>query len=116
MGKKKVFVVSHSHWDREWYMPFEKHRLRLVELLDEVLDLIDTDPKFNSFQLDGQAIIIDDYLAMRPENQPRIEKAVAAGKLRVGPFYVLQDDFLISLNRTLKIFKLGGLLRKNTAT
>ncbi|MCP8857649.1 alpha-mannosidase [Latilactobacillus fuchuensis] len=107
MGKKKVFVVSHSHWDREWYMPFEKHRLRLVELLDEVLDLIDTDPKFNSFQLDGQAIIIDDYLAMRPENQPRIEKAVAAGKLRVGPFYVLQDDFLISPESHVKDFQIG---------
>lgn len=107
MAKKKVFVISHSHWDREWYMPFEKHHLRLVKLLDEVLDLIDTDPKFNSFQLDGQAIIIDDYLAIRPENEGRIKKAIAAGKLRVGPFYVLQDDFLISPEAHVKDFQIG---------
>ena len=86
--KKKVFVISHSHWDREWYMSFEKHRLRLVKLVDEVLDLIDNDPEFNSFQLDGQAIIIDDYLAIRPENKERVDRAIANGKLRVGPVYV----------------------------
>lgn len=107
MTKKKVFVISHSHWDREWYMPFEKHHLRLVKLLDEVLDLIDHDPKFNSFQLDGQAIIIDDYLAVRPENEGRIRQAIAAGKLRVGPFYVLQDDFLISPEAHVKDFQIG---------
>lgn len=107
MAKKKVFVISHSHWDREWYMPFEKHHLRLVKLMDEVLDLIDTDPKFNSFQLDGQAIIIDDYLAVRPENKDRVAKAIKNGKLRVGPFYVLQDDFLISPESHVKDFQIG---------
>ncbi len=107
MTKKKVFVISHSHWDREWYMPFEKHHLRLVKLLDEVLDLIDTDPKFNSFQLDGQAIIVDDYLAVRPENKERVAKAIKSGKLRVGPFYVLQDDFLISPESHVKDFQIG---------
>lgn len=104
---KKVYVISHSHWDREWYLPFEKHRLRLVKLLDDVLDLIDKDPEFNSFQLDGQAIIIDDYLAIRPENEARIRTAIANGKLRVGPFYVLQDDFLISPEAHVKDFQIG---------
>lgn len=105
--KKKVFVISHSHWDREWYLSFEKHRLRLVKLVDEVLDLIDNDPEFNSFQLDGQAIIIDDYLAIRPENKERVDRAIANGKLRVGPFYVLQDDFLISPEAHVKDFQIG---------
>lgn len=40
MTKKKVFVISHSHWDREWYMPFEQHHMRLVTLIDNLLDVL----------------------------------------------------------------------------
>ena len=66
--------------------------MRLIELVDNVLDLIENDPEFNSFHLDGQTIILDDYLQVRPEKRSR-EKAVQAGKLKIGPFYILQDDF-----------------------
>lgn len=93
---KKVYIVSHSHWDREWYMPYEQHHMRLVELMDDLLDLFETDPAFDSFHLDGQTIILDDYLQVRPERKAAVQKAITAGKLRIGPFYILQDDFLIS--------------------
>jgi len=96
MSKKKVFVISHSHWDREWYMAYEQHHMRLVKLMDDLLDLFNTDPEFNSFHLDGQTIILDDYLKVRPERRAEVKKRVEEGKLRVGPFYILQDDFLIS--------------------
>ena len=59
MTKKKVYIVSHSHWDREWYLPYEEHHMRLIELVDNVLDLIENDPEFNSFHLDGQTILLD---------------------------------------------------------
>lgn len=96
MKKKRVYIISHSHWDREWYMSFEEHHMRLVKLIDDLLYLFEHDPKFNSFHLDGQDIILDDYLAVRPEKRDEIKHWVEAGKLRVGPFYILQDDFLIS--------------------
>lgn len=96
MSKKKVFIISHSHWDREWYMAYEKHHMRLISLVDDLLELFKTDPDFDSFNLDGQTIILDDYLAVRPEKREEVEAAIRAGKLRVGPFYILQDDFLIS--------------------
>jgi len=94
--KKKVFVISHSHWDREWYMGYEHHHMRLVQLMDDLLDLFKRDPEFNSFHLDGQTIILDDYLQVRPEREAEVRALVEQGKLRVGPFYILQDDFLIS--------------------
>ena len=36
---KNIHIISHSHWDREWYLPFEEHRMRLVELVDKCLKL-----------------------------------------------------------------------------
>ncbi|MBL1228079.1 alpha-mannosidase [Enterococcus sp. BWB1-3] len=94
--KKKVYIVSHSHWDREWYLPYEQHHMRLIELMDDLLELFETDPEFKSFHLDGQTIILDDYLQVRPEKRAAVQRAIAEGKLQIGPFYILQDDFLIS--------------------
>ena len=96
MKKKKVFIISHSHWDREWYMSFEEHHMRLINLIDDLFYLFKHDPDFNSFHLDGQDVILDDYLAVRPEKRDELMHWVKVGKLRVGPFYILQDDFLIS--------------------
>ena len=57
-----VHTISHSHWDREWYLPFESHRMQLVELFDNLFDLFENDPEFKSFHLDGQTIVLDDFL------------------------------------------------------
>lgn len=96
MTRKTVHIISHSHWDREWYLPFESHRMRLVELFDDLFELFETDPEFKSFHLDGQTIVLDDYLAIRPQHRDKLKQYVSEGKLKVGPFYILQDDFLIS--------------------
>ncbi|MEG1310420.1 MAG: alpha-mannosidase [Romboutsia sp.] len=93
---KKVYIISHSHWDREWYLPYEKHHMRLVELIDDLLELFEKEPEFNSFHLDGQTIALDDYLQVRPQKKELLEKYIKEGRLRIGPFYILQDDFLIS--------------------
>ncbi len=96
MTKKKVYIISHSHWDREWYLPYEQHHMRLVRLMDDLLEIFKTNPDFNSFHLDGQTIILDDYLQVRPEKREEVQAAIDNGKLKIGPFYILQDDFLIS--------------------
>ncbi|RDC48910.1 alpha-mannosidase, partial [Acinetobacter sp. RIT592] len=105
--KKKVYIISHSHWDREWYMAYEQHHMRLVELMDDLLELFETDPDFNSFHLDGQTIILDDYLQVRPEKREAIQQAIDVGKLRIGPFYILQDDFLISSESNVRNMLIG---------
>lgn len=91
-----VHIISHSHWDREWYLPFESHRMQLVELFDNLFDLFENDPEFKSFHLDGQTIVLDDYLQIRPENRDKVQRYIDEGKLKIGPFYILQDDYLIS--------------------
>ncbi len=91
----RFFVVPHTHWDREWYRPFEHFRLMLGKVVDEVLDTLERDPDFTSFTLDGQAIVLEDYLAVRPENEARLRALIAAGRIELGPSYVLPDEFLV---------------------
>jgi len=95
MGKE-LHVVSHSHWDREWYMPFEAHRSHLVDLIDEVLEALDTDPAFRHFHLDGHVKLVEDYLEIRPAMREKLTDYIRQGRLTIGPWYVLQDEYLIS--------------------
>ena len=50
-----IHLVPHTHWDREWYEPFQSFRMRLVELVDELLAQMRDDPQFR-FTLDGQRV------------------------------------------------------------
>ncbi|SFH54580.1 octanoyl-[GcvH]:protein N-octanoyltransferase [Pisciglobus halotolerans] len=104
---KKVYILSHSHWDREWYLPYEQHHMRLVELIDDVLALFETDPEFKSFHLDGQTIILEDYLQVRPEKEALLRKHIENGKLKIGPFYILQDAFLTSSESNVRNMLIG---------
>ena len=77
--KKRVHVISHSHWDREWYMPLERHKMKLLDLMDTSMDLFENDEGFKSFHLDGQTIVLDDYLEIRPSQRERVEKFTKNG-------------------------------------
>ncbi len=90
-----VIVVSHTHWDREWHQPFEVFRLRLCDTVEALLDLLDRDPGFRHFMLDGQTVCLDDIAELRPSLMPRLSAHIAAGRIAVGPWYVLQDEFLV---------------------
>jgi len=90
-----VYVVPHTHWDREWYATFETFRAQLVELWDQLLALTEADPDFR-FLMDGQTVVIDDYLEVRPQARTRLEAAIRRGQIQVGPWYTLPDEFLVS--------------------
>jgi len=102
-----VHVVSHTHWDREWYLPFQTFRARLVAVVDQVLDLLEGDPDYRHFLLDGQAVALEDYLEVRPEAAPRVRRLVEAGRLSIGPWSVLPDQFLVSGEATVRNLLLG---------
>ncbi len=91
-----VHVVPHTHWDREWYHPASVFGLRLVRLVDDLLTLLPATPDFRAFLLDGQAVVLDDYLAARPERADALRRLFGEGRLEAGPWYVLADEFLVS--------------------
>ena len=89
--RKQLLVVSHTHWDREWYLPYQSFRVRLVGLFDQLLDLFDSDPDYKHFMLDGHTIPLEDYLEVRPDRFDDIERVVQQGKLLIGPWYIIPD-------------------------
>ncbi len=105
--KKRVHVISHSHWDREWYMPLERHKMKLLDLMDTSMDLFENDKEFKSFHLDGQTIVLDDYLEICPGQKERVETHTKNGNFRVGPFYILQDEFLTSGESNVRNIQIG---------
>lgn len=105
--KKRAHIISHTHWDREWYLPYEKHHMRLIQLVDSLLDQLDEGSDYKSFYLDGQTIIIDDYLQVRPEQKERLEKHIRNGRIVIGPWYILQDAFLTSGEANVRNMQVG---------
>jgi len=103
----KLHVVSHTHWDREWYNPFQQYRQRLVRLTDRLLELLERNPEYRYFVFDGQAIILEDYFAIRPENRERFKTLVQNGRLEIGPWYVLPDEFLVSAEALIRNLQIG---------
>ncbi|MEU2617273.1 alpha-mannosidase [Streptomyces sp. NPDC007157] len=105
MPDSAVFV-PHFHWDREWYEPFQVFRHRLVTALDTVLATADADPDFR-FTVDGQMAAVEDYLEMRPENRDRVAALVREGRLAVGPWLILLDEFLCSGETIVRNLQMG---------
>ena len=97
-------LIPHTHWDREWYLPRAAFQARLVPVVDEVLDQLEQNPAAR-FVLDGQTVLLHDYLAVRPEHESRVAALVRCGALEIGPWYVLSDLLIpsaASLRRNLE--------------
>ncbi|MBN1285846.1 MAG: hypothetical protein JXB47_10645 [Anaerolineae bacterium] len=105
--KYQVYVVPHTHWDREWYGSFQLFRTRLVRLMNTLLDLLDRDPEYTTFNLDGQTIVLEDYLEVHPEQRARLARLVSNRRLLVGPWYILPDEFLESGESMVRNLLLG---------
>lgn len=104
--RKHVIAYLHTHWDREWYREFEIFRLRLLRVLDNVLDLL-CQNKIPSFYFDGQVCALEDYLEMRPEKRDIVESLIKHKRLFVGPFYCLVDEFLTDATCFSKNLEIG---------
>jgi alpha-mannosidase len=101
----RLTLVPHTHWDREWYLPFEGFRQHLIPTLDGVLDLLDRG--YPHFHLDGQTALIDDYLELRPEREPQLRRHAESGRVSFGPWLTLVDEFLVSGETILRDLELG---------
>ncbi len=108
MNKKYTgIVVSTTHWDRAWYWTFQQFRIRLVQLIDDLIEILSTNPAFTSFTLDGQTAPLEDYLEIKPERRRELERLIRERRLIIGPWYVLPDPFLVSGEALIRNLMLG---------
>ncbi len=108
MASLTFHLILHTHWDREWHLPRAALHARLVTVLDDLLDRIGLDPGFRSFLLDGQTVLLEDYTRARPERVDEIRNLVRAGRLQVGPWYVLADELIPSGESLVRNLLLGA--------
>ncbi|TCN26204.1 mannosylglycerate hydrolase [Mesobacillus foraminis] len=92
---KKVHIVPHMHWDREWYFSTEESRILLVNNMEEIMEMLETNPDYPYYVLDGQTSILEDYFAVKPENKERVRKLVQEGRLIIGPWYTQTDEMVV---------------------
>lgn len=105
--KIRAHIVSQTHWDREWYLPFEGFRHHLIRLMDRVLHLFATQPGYRHFVTDGQTIILEDYLEIRPEQEELLRRHVRGGRLVIGPWYILPDEYIVSAESLVRNLLIG---------
>ena len=113
--EQTLHFISHSHWDREWYLPFEKMRRKLVILVDQVFEMLygqTKDERFKHFHFDGQTIPVYDYLQIKPDRLEMFRKANTNGQMSIGPWYVQPDEFLVSPEALIRNLQLGLRLAK----
>ncbi|WP_173915524.1 glycoside hydrolase family 38 C-terminal domain-containing protein [Halobacillus sp. Marseille-Q1614] len=95
MTKKRVYIVPHSHWDREWYFTIEDSNLLLAENLDHLIELLEENSDFHGYIFDAQISIVDEYLKVRPMNAERLRELVTKRRIFVGPWYTQADSLLV---------------------
>ena len=109
----EAILISETHWDRAWYRTFQQFRLRLVNLVNELLDILDEDPEFKTFTFDGQTVVIEDYLEMVPHQRERFTNLVMTGRIDIGPWYVLPDVYLVSGEALIRNLLMGRRIGKD---
>ncbi|MFX1449640.1 MAG: alpha-mannosidase [Promethearchaeota archaeon] len=107
MKSENLVIVPTTHWDREWYIPFNEYRAYLVLMLDKLIDILKKDPNFINFTLDGQTIPLEDYLEVRPGNEEILREFIKDKRISIGPMYVLPDEFLVSGESLIRNLLLG---------
>lgn len=105
---KKMHIVSNSHLDREHRHEFQETRYMMVEMMDSLIEIMENDEKYKHFTLDGQAIVIDDYLEVRPNMRKRLEKLIKDGRIQIGPWYSLVDCYSVNPESIIRNLVIGN--------
>ncbi len=107
-----IYYFSGTHWDREWYQTFQGFRHRLVDMVDELIEHLENDKEFGTYHFDGQTIVLEDYKQIAPENEDRLRKLIEDGKILIGPWYDMPDEFLVSGESLIRNLMFGSRLAK----
>ncbi|MEG3017620.1 glycoside hydrolase family 38 C-terminal domain-containing protein [Carnobacterium sp.] len=103
---KKIHVVAHTHWDREWYFSDNEAFIQFSYHMDEVIYALENG-ELDYYYLDGQLSILDDYLKVYPNQEAKIKELVEGNKLFIGPWYTQMDEFVVAGESVVKNLQIG---------
>lgn len=103
---KKIHVVAHTHWDREWYFSDNEAFIQFSYHMDEVIYALENG-ELDYYYLDGQLSILDDYLKVYPNQETKIKELVEGNKLFIGPWYTQMDEFVVVGESVVKNLQIG---------
>lgn len=109
---KKIYYFASTHWDREWYKTVDEFRFRLVPVIQKITRTLETDEDFKIFTTDGQTCILEDYLAVKKEDEQKLRTLIESGRLIVGPWFTMPDEFLLSHESLVQNLLKGHFLAK----
>ena len=88
----RMFMIFHTHWDREWYSDANVYQHRAMEFMERVFEVHRPGGGYPAFYLDGQTCLLDDYLTICPGRRQQVRDMIAAGQLQTGPWYVMPEE------------------------
>ncbi len=103
---KQVHVIAHTHWDFEWYFSAHESLIQLIYHLDEVMDALEKE-EVETYYLDGQLSIVEDYLHACPQQKTRFCHLVKEKKLLIGPWYTQTCQLIIAGESIVRNLQLG---------
>lgn len=106
----KIHLITHTHWDREWYRTYEEFRIFFVDLMDKLLDHLDEFDDYKYFLLDGQTVLLEDYLEIHPHQSSRLRNYIQSGRIIIGPMYTRPDEYIPSAESLVRNFLIGSLM------
>lgn len=105
--KKNIYVVNHTHWDREWYFTTMDSLLLSDDVFSQAIRELSENPSAK-FVLDGQTSILDEYMTLHPEQLEQVRQLVASGQLAIGPWYTQTDAFSVNEESFLRNLAIGS--------
>jgi mannosylglycerate hydrolase len=108
----RIYYFNSTHWDREWYLPFQVFRIKLFSVIEQILSNLESVPDYEHFTFDGQTIILEDITEIPPDLSDRLKRQISTGRLNVGPWYVMPDEFLVSGESLIRNLLIGHSIAK----
>ncbi len=108
----KVFIINHTHWDREWYLDFDTYRSKLKY---GIIDLVDKLEKgiIKNFFFDGQTVILEDSKEVLDEvTYNKFISYINQGIIELGPWYILPDEFISDEESIIENIRVGSKIAK----
>jgi alpha-mannosidase len=75
--------------------------------VEKLVEILEQDPEYRHFMLDGQTVMLQDILDVRPDIEDPVSRLIGEGRIIIGPWFVLPDEFLVSPESLVRNLILG---------